>query len=87
LGASGIRSVGYRTAARAQNRLERNHSKEIFSQFVFRLTEPRGARFSPAADVITFSGLIHLTADHQSSSLEAFKINDMRSRQAAEGVT
>jgi hypothetical protein len=27
------------------------------------LAETRGARFSPAADVIAFDGLIHLTAD------------------------
>jgi hypothetical protein len=33
--------------------------------------------------VITFSALIHLTADHQSLSLETFKINNKRSRLAA----
>jgi hypothetical protein len=47
------------------------------------LTGPRGARFSPRADVITFSGLIHLTADHQALSLETLKINNKRSRLAA----
>jgi len=43
-----------------------------FFSIRFRLTEPRGARFSPASDVITFCGLIHLATD-QTSSLEAFK--------------
>jgi hypothetical protein len=51
------------------------------------LTGPRRARFSPSADVITFSGSIHLTAIHQSSDLERFKMNNRRSRLAAEGVT
>jgi hypothetical protein len=62
------------SAAERKNYLERNPAKEIFSQFVSGLTGPRGARFSPPADVIPFSALIHLRADrHRSSSLEPSK--------------
>jgi hypothetical protein len=39
-----------------------NLTKRNFFLIGFRLTGPRGGRFSPAADVITFSGLIHLTS-------------------------
>jgi hypothetical protein len=38
---------------RAENRIDCISSKNFFS-IVFRLTGPRGGRFSPAADVITF---------------------------------
>jgi hypothetical protein len=57
--------------------------REFFSQFLLSLTETRCARFSAPADVITFSGLIYLTTDHQSTSLETFKKDNMRSRLAA----
>jgi hypothetical protein len=56
--------------------------KENVFSICFGLTGRRGARFSPAVDVITFSGVIHLATD-QTSSLEAFKINNRRSRLAA----
>jgi hypothetical protein len=40
----------------------------------FRLTGPRGRRFSPATDVITFWGLIHLTFTATTKvHLETFK--------------
>jgi hypothetical protein len=68
-----IRGIECRTAARSR----------IFSQFLLSLTETRCARFSAPADVITFSGLIYLTTNHQSTSLEAFKKDNMRSRLAA----
>jgi hypothetical protein len=35
-----------------------------FFSIVFRLTGPRGGRFSPAVDVITFWCLPHLTSAH-----------------------
>jgi hypothetical protein len=54
-------------------------SPKIFHSICVRLTEPRGAHFSPAEDVLAFRRLIHLTTD-QSSSLETFKINNTRGR-------
>jgi hypothetical protein len=45
-------------------------------------TEPHRTGFSRAEDVIAFCGLIHPTPD-QHVGLEAFKINNKRSRPAA----
>jgi hypothetical protein len=43
--------------------LRNGQPEEISSQFVRAEAEMRGTRFSPAADVIAFDGLIHLTTD------------------------
>jgi hypothetical protein len=76
------RNVGYRTAPRAQESSRRkkfqgnSFSIEIFFNSNCKgLTGSRRARFSLEEDVITFSGLIHLTPDYQSSALKTFKIN------------
>jgi hypothetical protein len=50
---------------------ESNNRKKFFS-ICWGLTELRARRFSPSADVVRFSGLIHPTLD-QRSSLEARK--------------
>jgi hypothetical protein len=80
-----MRNVQYRIAASAKITSNKTGPKKFFLN-LFLLSETRATRFSPSADVITFWRLIHLTAN-QSSSLETFKINNTRSRQAAEGVT
>jgi hypothetical protein len=68
---------------RTQNSSRMKPDKRNFFSIYSGLTGPRGARFSPPVNVITFLALIHLTAIHQSSSLETFKINNRRSRLAA----
>jgi hypothetical protein len=64
------RNVGYRTAARAQESSRRKKfQRNCFSIGIFFIsifkgpTALRRARFSLREDVITFSGLIHLTPD------------------------
>jgi hypothetical protein len=55
---------------------------EIFFSIYFRLTGRRSARFSPATDVVGFTGLIQ--PQTKSSSLETFKIKyQSQSRRAA----
>jgi hypothetical protein len=78
-------NVRYRTATSAKIVSNKTGAKKFFLN-LFSASRSPAARFSPSADVITFWGLIHLKQT-KSSSLETFKINNTRSRQAAEGVT
>jgi hypothetical protein len=55
--------------------------RNFFSIF-YRRAVLRSTGFSPAEDVLAFCGLIHRTPD-QHVRLEAFKINNKRSRPAA----
>jgi hypothetical protein len=75
----------YRIAASAKIASNKTARKKFFLT-LFLPCQSGAARFSPSMDVVTFQGLIQSQAG-QSSSLETFKINNTRSRQAAQGVT
>jgi hypothetical protein len=72
-----------RTASQRPQKIVSNKTgrKKIFSHFILALAESRGALLSLNGCDNVSGGLIHLSS--QSSSLETFKINNTRSRQAA----